>query len=34
MGFRGKERIELNEEKKDYIVNVIMSWIDREMKNN
>lgn len=34
MGFRGKERIELNEEKKDYIVNVIMSWIDREIKNS
>lgn len=26
--------IELNEEQKDYIINVIMSWIDREMKNN
>ena len=26
--------IELNEEQKDYIVNVIMSWIDREIKNN
>lgn len=26
--------IELNEKQKDYIINVIMSWIDREMKNN
>ena len=26
--------IELNEEQKDYIINVIMSWIDREIKNS
>ena len=24
--------IELSEEQKDYIVNVIMSWIDKEIK--
>ena len=29
-----RKGIELNEEQKDYIINVIMSWIDREMKNN
>ena len=29
-----QKRIELNEEQKDYIINVIMSLIDREMKNN
>ena len=28
------KEIELNEEQKDYIVNVIMSWIGREIKNS
>ena len=29
-----QKEIELNGEQKDYIINVIMSCIDREMKNN
>ena len=29
-----QKEIELSEEQKDYIVNVIMAWIDREIKNN
>ena len=29
-----QKEIELSEEQKDYIVNVIMAWIDRKIKNN